>query len=130
MNDLQPLQAKIAWAHRLTVIGLVALMVLGFVPSLLELFSTPRWMLDLAYAIPLLLFLPFIKPALPKRYAWLCFVILVYFCEGVLEAFTWPAKESLYGFATVALTSEIFIASMMATRWAGQQIARSPLPDA
>lgn len=122
MNNLQ---VKLGWAHRLTVAGVIAFIVLGMLPSLLEFFTTPRWTIDLLYVVPIALFLPFLKPGTPKRYAWLCFVILVYFCEGVLDAFTWPATESLYGFGTILLTSEIFLASMMATRWAGQLVARS-----
>lgn len=122
MNDLK---VKLGWAHRLTVAGVIAFIVLGMLPSLLELFTTPRWTIDLLYVVPIALFLPFLKPHAPKRYAWLCFVILVYFCEGVLDAFMWPATESFYGFGTVFLTSEIFLASMMATRWSGQLVARS-----
>lgn len=122
---MSELQVKLGWAHRLTVAGVTAFVILGMLPSLLELFTTPRWAIDLLYVAPIALFLPFLKPLAPKRYAWLCFVILVYFCEGVLDAFTWPAPESWYGFGTLLLTSEIFLASMMATRWAGQQLARS-----
>ena len=127
MTDLAQ---RITWSHRLTVSGILIFMLLGMLPSGLELFSTPRWIIDVLYVLPLALFLPFLKAQAPKRYAWLCFVILVYFCEGVLDAFSWPATESLYGFATVTLTSEIFIAAMMATRWAGQHLARSAAPDA
>lgn len=124
------LQSRLTLAHRITIFGVICLIVFGMLPSMQEGFSTPRWMMDLAYGVPLALFLPFLKVSKPKRYAWLCFVILVYFCEGVLDAFTWPATQGLFGFVTVLLTCEIFIASMMASRWAGQQIARSPLPDA
>lgn len=121
---------KIALIHRITLVGVISLILFGMAPSLLEGFATPRWMFDLAYGVPLALFVPFLNPDYPKRYAWLCFVILIYFCEGVLDAFTWPLQESYYGFLTVLLTCEIFVASMMATRWAGQQLARSRQPDA
>lgn len=127
---MSPSATAIIWAHRLTLTGIVLLIAVGFLPSALEAFSTPRWLFDLAYTVPLLLFLPFLSPAYPKRYAWLCFVILVYFCKGVLDAFTWPATESIYGFATMLLTFEIFVVGMMATRWAGQSLARSSTPHA
>lgn len=127
MTDLRP---RTLLAHRITVFSVVCLIIFGMLPSMLEGFSTPRWTIDLAYGVPLALFLPFLKTDTPKRYAWLCFVILVYFCEGVLDAFAWPATQGLYGFVTVLLTCEIFIASMMAARWAGQQLARAHQPDA
>lgn len=125
-----PSAAKVSWAHRFTIIGIMILIIVGFLPSALEGFATPRWFMDLMYSIPLLLFLPFLNSKRPKRYAWLCFVILVYFCKGVLDAFTWPAADSVYGITAIVLTFEIFVASMMATRWAGQMLARSSASNA
>lgn len=127
MSDIP---ARILLAHRLTLAGIFALVLLGMLPAALESFSSPRWMLELASGIPVLLFVPFIKPAFPKRYAWLCFVILVYFCGGVLDAFTWPSRESLFGFANMTVTTWIFVASMMATRWAGQHLTRTQASNA
>ncbi len=127
---MSSLQEKLGKAHRLTLGGIIAFMLLGMLPSLLEGFATPRWTIDLLYIVPIAIFLPFLKHDAPKRYAWLCFVILVFFCEGVLDAFAWPATEAFYGFGTIAVSCEIFIASMLATRWAGQLLARSAAPDA
>ena len=120
-----PNPSLLRWAHRLTIIGLILLIVVAFLPSATEYFSTPRWVLDLAYSIPLLVFVFLVNPQRPKSYAWLCFVILIYFCKGVLDAFTWPAADGYYGIAATLLTAEIFLASMMATRWAGQTLART-----
>lgn len=111
-------------AHRLAVAGVIILVLFEFLPSVLEWFATPRWIGAVLYGIPLLLFLPFLAPTRPKRYAWLCFVVLVYFCGGVLTAFTWPAEGSVSGMIVMALTTEIFIASMFATRWSGQFMNR------
>ena len=122
--------ARILLAHRLTLVGIFVLVFVQLLPAAVESFSTPRWMLELASLVPALLFVPFIKPAYPKRYAWLCFVILVYFCGGVLDAFTWPSRESLFGFANMTVTTWIFVASMMATRWAGQHLTRTQANNA
>ncbi|MEH6649359.1 MAG: DUF2069 domain-containing protein [Motiliproteus sp.] len=61
----------------------------------------------------LIAFVPSIFKSHPRPYIWLCFVILFYFCFGVLSA----VDGSLYGFLLTLLSSGLFCTAMMYARW-------------
>lgn len=68
--------------------------------------------------IPLLIFLPGILMGWPRVYAFLCFVINLYFIHGVLVCFQ-PGRE-VYGGLLVLFSSVYFLAALYFIRWAFQ----------
>lgn len=70
-----------------------------------------------AKALPLILFMPFmLKKAYYKLYAWLCYLLILYFCWAVLNAFA-PGQEGTVGIIECGIIVSLFTASMLSTRW-------------
>jgi len=70
-----------------------------------------------AKALPFILFMPFIfKKAYYKLYAWLCYLLILYFCWAVLNAFA-PGREGIVGMIECGIIVSLFTASMLSTRW-------------
>jgi uncharacterized membrane protein len=107
--------------HRVVIVSLVLLIGFTLLPAFLE--SSTRWTTDLLLNLPLIAFLFTLGTDHPKRYSWLCFVILAYFCGAVLDAFEWPAPRGMTGMVAVTLCVVTFIASMIASRWS-ERLAR------
>ena len=61
----------------------------------------------------LLAFVPSIFKGQPRPYIWLCFVILFYFCFGILSAL----GGSLQGILVTFLSTGIFCSAMLYARW-------------
>ena len=70
-----------------------------------------------AKSLPLMLFIPFIlKKTNYKLYAWLCFLLILYYCWAVLNAFV-PGIEGTVGMFECALVVLLFTSSMLSARW-------------
>ena len=72
----------------------------------------------LIQALPLACFIPGIFLAKPRTHIWLCFVILVYFCSGVMLATSF--SHSGLGLLQSFLSAALFSTAMMYVRWNGQ----------
>ncbi len=68
--------------------------------------------------LPLILFLPAIIARRPRGHAWLAFVSLLYFMQGVMIT-TLPGKAWL-GLLEVVAALLLFTASMLYARWRGR----------
>lgn len=64
---------------------------------------------------PLLLLAPGLLLGNARAHAWACFVVNLYFIQGVLAAFD-PSK-ALYGWLLTLLSFSLFCAALMYTRW-------------
>lgn len=64
---------------------------------------------------PLLLLAPGLLLGNARTHAWACFVVNLYFIQGVLAAFD-PSK-ALYGWLLSLLSFSLFCAALMYTRW-------------
>ncbi|WNF48447.1 DUF2069 domain-containing protein [Pseudomonas sp. SG20056] len=64
---------------------------------------------------PLLLLTPGLLLGNARAHAWACFVVNLYFIQGVLAAFD-PSK-ALYGWLLSLLSFSLFCAALMYTRW-------------
>lgn len=64
---------------------------------------------------PLLLLVPGLLLGNARAHAWACFVVNLYFIQGVLAAFD-PSK-ALYGWLLTLLSFSLFCAALMYTRW-------------
>lgn len=64
---------------------------------------------------PLACFLPGVFQGKPRVHIWLCFVILLYFCGGVIAAMT-PGLRG-YGLIQGGLALALFTSAMFYARW-------------
>jgi uncharacterized membrane protein len=120
MND--PLRLR--RLHHLVIGSLVLLIAFTLLPAFLE--DSRRWTTDLLLNLPLVAFVFTLGVQYPRRYSWLCFVVLAYFCGAVLDAFQWPAPRGITGMVAVTLCCITFIASMVASRWS-ERLANQPV---
>ncbi len=72
----------------------------------------------LIQVLPLACFIPGIFRGNPRTHVWLCFIILVYFCGGVIYAMS-PLYMAM-GLSQSLLTAALFISAMMYVRWNGK----------
>jgi len=69
------------------------------------------------HIIPLALFIPGMRARKPKVFIWFCFVILLYFCQGVMSSFALPSILGIVGLLETILAIGVFCAAMMAGRY-------------
>ncbi len=108
--------------HWITFISLLLLLTLM---SLRFLWLTPPGhplTILAVHAAPLLCFIPGIIKRRPRVYIWLCFVLLLYFCQATIDSFRLPHIAGVIGLVQAILTSTIFCSAMFAARYF-QQIA-------
>lgn len=82
--------------------------------------ASKPWFIALLHVVPLLAFLPGIINRKPRVYIWLCFFILLYFCQGVINAFALPSTPGMLGLLETLLTMDLFVAAMLAARYLKQ----------
>jgi uncharacterized membrane protein len=76
------------------------------------------WVILAFQLAPLLLLAPGLILGNARAHAWTCFVVNLYFIQGVLAAFD-PSK-ALFGWAQTLLSVSLFCAALMYTRWCFQ----------
>jgi uncharacterized membrane protein len=76
------------------------------------------WVIVAFQLVPLLLLAPGLILGNARAHAWACFVVNLYFIQGVLAAFD-PSK-ALFGWAQAVLSVSLFCAALMYTRWCFQ----------
>jgi len=103
------LPGPVARAGRFTLAGIAALLLLVFLRTGLSLpmsglAGIAAWTIQ---ALPLLALLPGLRRGRPRSYAWLGFVIQLYFIHGVILAFA-PARLA-WGLAQILLSALVFV---------------------
>ena len=78
------------------------------------------WVIATLHLAPLLAFLPGMIHRKPRVFVWLCFFILIYFCQGVINAFALPSTTGILGLLETLLTVDLFVAAMLAARFLAQ----------
>lgn len=101
----------------ISFLGLAALLLiwnLGYaaVPSSL------LWAVLAFQMLPLLLLAPGIIGGHPRTHSWACFVVNLYFIQGVLAAFD-PSKQ-VFGWLEILLSLSLFTSALFYTRWCAQ----------
>lgn len=116
------LNSKLAVSRFLTLLsyfGLLAVLLAGLV--IFPLPEGARLFIILPVLwLPLLVFLPAVLTKNPRGHAWLCFVSLVYFMQGV-TTFIIPGKTGM-GALQALLALVLFSAAMMYGRWRGMEL--------
>ncbi|ODC03590.1 hypothetical protein BFW38_08570 [Terasakiispira papahanaumokuakeensis] len=69
---------------------------------------------------PLLIFIPALIKRTPRDHAWLCFVSLGYFMQGIMNSVS--PESGLYGGAEALLALILFISAMLYTRWRSMEL--------
>ncbi|MBU2704710.1 DUF2069 domain-containing protein [Zooshikella marina] len=71
--------------------------------------------ITLVKLLPLSLLFPGVFHGKPRTYAWLCFILTIYFTAGVLA--TWQTPEQWQNWFLTLTSSTMFITSMLYIRW-------------
>lgn len=107
--------------HMISLVSLLGLCALLLVWHLVLLpVSSMPWFIAALHIVPLLAFLPALLARKPRPFVWLCFFVLLYFCQGVINAFALPSLTGVLGLLETLLTSSLFIAAMLAARYLSQ----------
>lgn len=115
MTDALTKRAELA--RTLTLVALAALITLFIAWRGFILPAEHAITLIAIHSVPLLLFIPGLLARKPKVFIWLCFVILLYFCQGIMSSFALPSPLGMVGLAESILTTWLFCAAMMAARY-------------
>ncbi len=131
MTDTQPalirkanLFTHLTLASLFALCGLLAAWHLVVLPV-----SSKPWFIALLHILPMLAFLPGIVRRKPRVFVWLCFFILLYFCQGVINAFALPSTDGILGLLETLLTVDLFIAAMLAARYLAQLQSQAQTTD-
>ncbi len=117
MTEINTPPASIDLSHRAVVYLYAALLLTFTAYGLAQIPSgniTAIIVLWLIKVLPLLIFLPGLLRRKLRTYAWLSFVVLLYFIQGVQSAFTEEAR--LYGIIVSGLLSLLFCALVVYIR--------------
>ncbi|MDE1462376.1 DUF2069 domain-containing protein [Spartinivicinus poritis] len=68
----------------------------------------------LVQIVPIAIIIPGVLKGNPRSFAWLCFIILLYFTSAVLNTYESPSE--LYGWIKLTLCISLFITAMMYVR--------------
>ncbi|MCY1526244.1 hypothetical protein D9M68_612520 [compost metagenome] len=120
LPPLDWLQPRIAISRAVSLLSFLALAVLLLVWNLLfaDLPGKLFWVIPAFQLAPLLLLAPGLILGNARAHAWTCFVVNLYFIQGVLAAFD-PSK-ALFGWLETLLSFSLFCAALMYTRWCFQ----------
>jgi uncharacterized membrane protein len=114
------LKPRMAVSRAISLASFLALTVLLLVWNLMfaDLPSNLLWVILAFQLAPLLLLAPGLILGNARAHAWTCFVVNLYFIQGVLAAFD-PSK-ALFGWVQALLSVSLFCAALMYTRWCFQ----------
>jgi uncharacterized membrane protein len=117
LPSLDWLRPRLAASRAISLLSFLALSTLLLVWNLsfAELPSQLLWVILGFNLIPLLLLAPGMLLGNARAHAWTCFVVNLYFIQGVLAAFD-PSK-ALFGWLETLLSLSLFCAALMYTRW-------------
>jgi uncharacterized membrane protein len=117
LPSLEWLQPRLKLSRVLSLLsffGLAALL-LAWNLCFAEIPGKLLWVILGVQLAPLLLLAPGLVLGNARAHAWACFVVNLYFIQGVLAAFD-PSK-ALYGWLLTLLSFSLFCAALMFTRW-------------
>lgn len=83
-----------------------------------DLHGARTWVVLSIQLIPLLLVAPGIFVGSPRAHAWTCFIVNLYFIQGVLAAI--DPNRMLYGWLQALTSLVLFTSALLYTRWAYQ----------
>lgn len=123
LPSLEWLTPRVKISRAVSLISYIALAALLLVWNLAfaDLHGARIWVVLSIQLIPLLLVAPGMISGSPRAHAWLCFIVNLYFIQGVLAAIN-PARM-IFGWMEAIISLTLFIAALLYTRW-GYQYSR------
>ncbi|WP_278386481.1 DUF2069 domain-containing protein [Stutzerimonas kunmingensis] len=120
LPSLEWLTPRVKSSRAISLASFIGLAVLLVVWNLAfaDLHGARTWVVVSIQLIPLLLVAPGMIAGCPRAHAWLCFIVNLYFIQGVLAAID-PARM-IYGLLEAGLSLTLFIAALLYTRWSYQ----------
>jgi uncharacterized membrane protein len=117
LPSLEWLKPRLSISRAISLLSFLALAALLLIWNLLfaEIPGKLLWVILAFQLAPLLLLAPGLILGNARAHAWACFVVNLYFIQGVLAAFD-PSK-ALYGWLLTLLSLSLFCAALMFTRW-------------
>ncbi len=114
---LEWLQPRLKLSRVATLVSFFALtaLLLAWNLFIAEIPGELRWVIASLQLIPMLLLAPGLILGNARAHAWACFVVNLYFIQGVLAAFD-PSK-ALFGWAETLLSVSLFCSALLYTRW-------------
>jgi uncharacterized membrane protein len=120
LPSLDWLKPRMAISRAISLTSFLALAALLLVWNLMfaDIPGKLLWVILAFQLAPLLLLAPGLILGNARAHAWTCFVVNLYFIQGVLAAFD-PSK-ALFGWVQALLSVSLFCAALMYTRWCFQ----------
>ena len=105
------LAQQLTWAsYVLTLLMMIVTSLPGFIPE-----NSSTTLILAIKLLPLLILLPGLAKDQLRAYIWLCFIILFYFTQSVVESFIYNA--AWIDLFITALTVIMFLAAMFYIKW-------------
>ena len=98
-------------------LALLLMMIVTSLPSSLP-EGTNMWPVLLIKLVPLLIVLPGLLLSKLRAYIWLCFIVLFYFTQSVVESFL--SLGANIDLAITIITIVVFLAAMLHVKWQRQ----------
>ncbi len=120
LPSIQWLTPRVKASRAVSLASFIGLAVLLIVWNLAfaDLHGARIWVVVSIQLIPLLLVAPGMLSGSPRAHAWTCFIVNLYFIQGVLAAID-PARM-LYGWLEAIISLTLFTSALLYTRWAYQ----------
>lgn len=120
LPSLEWLTPRVRISRALSLISFIALATLLLTWNLVfaDLHGARPWVVISIQLIPLLLVAPGMISGSPRAHAWLCFIVNLYFIQGVLAAIN-PARM-MFGWLEAMISLVLFVAALLYTRWSYQ----------
>jgi uncharacterized membrane protein len=117
LPELTWLTPRMTASRVVSLVSFIALAVLLTVNTLFfaDLHGARTWVVLAILLVPLALLAPGMILGNARAHAWACFVVNLYFIQGVLAAID-PAR-SLFGWLEAGLSLLLFCAALLYTRW-------------
>ncbi len=117
LPSLDWLQPRLKLSRVISLVCFFALALLLLLWNLLfaELHGARPWVVLVIELTPLVLMAPGMITGNARAHAWLCFVVNLYFIQGVLAAI--DPNRMLYGWIQSILSVTLFCSALMYTRW-------------
>ncbi|MEK0363785.1 DUF2069 domain-containing protein [Pseudomonas sp. CBC3] len=120
LPSLEWLAPRLKFSRVLSLASFISLAALLIIWNLAfaDLHGARTWVVISIQLIPLLLVAPGMISGSPRAHAWTCFIVNLYFIQGVLAAIN-PARM-VYGWLEAIISLTLFISALLYTRWAYQ----------
>lgn len=117
LPQLDWLAPRLKLTRALSLFSFLALSALVLVWNLVfaDLHGARTWVVLTIQLVPLLLLAPGLFLGSARAHAWTCFVVNIYFIQGVLAAID-PAR-ALFGLLEAVISFGLFCSALLYTRW-------------